>query len=302
MVDGYLTKIQKFSVHDGPGIRTTVFLKGCPLECMWCQNPETIRAKPEVTFDANRCVHCAKCIEVCPQACFSQIKDDPENPEHVALHFDSRSCDQCGLCVPACPVEALKWTSEKWAADAVIEKVMDDKEYYAYSGGGLTLSGGEPLQQINFAADLAQRAKTRGLHVTIDTAAYVPYASFERILPYADLFLYDLKFIDDERHRKYIGKSNKLILDNFKKLCQTDKEVIVRIPMIPDVNDDADNLAAIENFAKACRTDIEINQIPWNAFMPEKYEMIGQQAFTVRKKNSEVPFFTLALPQAFNKI
>lgn len=294
MVYGYLTKIQKFSVHDGPGIRTTIFLKGCPLECMWCQNPETIRAKPDVTFDTNRCIQCAKCIEVCPQHCFTQ--------PNGKLHFNSLTCDQCGLCVEHCPVEALKWTAEKWATEDLILKVLEDKAYYDCSGGGLTLSGGEPMQQIDFACDMAKRAKGHGIHVTIDTAAYVPYKSFEKILPYADLFLYDLKFIDESLHQKYIGKSNKLILENFKRLCQTDKAIFVRIPCIPNVTETEENLKQIETFARQCRSDIPINRIPWNPFMAEKYEMIGLKSFLHRNQEPGYDLLhTLALPVAFNR-
>ncbi len=296
MVEGYITKIQRFSIHDGPGIRTTIFTKGCSLECMWCQNPETIRRRPEITFDVNKCVSCGECIKVCPQNCFSQHEGK--------LHFNSSSCDQCGKCVPACPVQALKWTAEKWSTDAILERILQDKEYYDLSGGGLTLSGGEPLFQINFAADLAAKAKAHNLHVTFDTAAHVPYTSFEKVLPYADLFLFDLKFIDNDLHKKYIGKANTHILENFRRLCETDKRIIVRIPMIPDVTDTEENLAAIESFSRSCRQDIEINQIPFNAFMPEKYEMIGQPSYLDRQKNPAQPdlaALTIALPLSFNR-
>ncbi len=267
-MNGYVTKIQKFSVHDGPGIRTTVFLKGCPLACSWCQNPETIFERPDVMFNSVDCIGCKKCIEVCPKDCFSW-KD--------STVFRSDKCDQCGLCVENCPVGALQWSSREMSSKEVLVHVMQDKAFYDRSGGGMTLSGGEPLNQLDFSCDLASKAKAAGLHVVVDTSGHVPFAAFEKIRPFADLYLYDIKLFDASTHKKYTGRSNELILENFQKLCRSGAEIIVRVPLIPGVTDAQENIRSIKSFVEGCKKGIKIEQIPFNLLAEEKYRMIGKK-------------------------
>jgi len=203
---GLITNIQRFSVHDGPGVRTTVFFSGCPLACVWCHNPEALKGYPEVLHYSDNCIGCRKCIEVCPRNCFSW-KDK--------IEFKSVNCDQCGLCIDNCPASALKWSSKEYSSSAILDEVMRDRVYYDISGGGITLSGGEPLHQFDFCYDLVTKAKALSLHVTVDTCGYFSNDALNKIIPFVDLFLYDIKFIDDNLHRKHTGVSNEVILSNF---------------------------------------------------------------------------------------
>ena len=268
-MDGLITNIQRFSVHDGPGIRTTVFLKGCPLSCIWCQNPETISCYPEILFFQNHCIKCKKCIEVCPDNCFSW-----GNERNT---FSSDHCNQCGACTDSCPAGALTWSSSYRSADDILEEVMKDKLYYDISGGGITFSGGEPLHQTDFLHDLVSKSKTLDLHVAVDTSGYVATEKLTKVIPFVDLFLYDIKFIDNGLHRKYTGHSNELILGNFKKLFAARKKIVVRVPLIPGIADTKKNLSEITDFVKSCSEGIEINYIPFNNLIRQKYNMLGKK-------------------------
>lgn len=267
-MNGLITNIQKFSVHDGPGIRTTVFLKGCPLSCVWCQNPETISSYPEILFFQNRCIKCKKCIEVCSDNCFSWDE---------GISFSSDHCNQCGVCVDNCSTGALIWSSSYRSADDILGKVMKDKSYYDLSGGGITFSGGEPLHQTDFLHDLISKSKTLDIHVAVDTSGYMATEAIIKAMPFIDLFLYDIKFIDDELHKKYTGKSNDIILANFRKLYEAGARVIVRVPLIPGITDTQKNLSQINCFVESFPNKIEINYIPFNKLAVEKYRMIGKE-------------------------
>lgn len=264
---GLITKMQRFSVHDGPGIRTTIFLKGCPLSCSWCHNPETISEQREVILLSAKCVQCEKCIVGCAKGCFSLA---------AGLQFDDRSCDQCGQCVDICPTAALQWSAVELSVDDVMKEVSKDQSFYEHSGGGLTLSGGEPLSQIDFCLELAGRAKQAGWHVALDTSGHVPWPDLQKAISNVDLFLFDLKFIDDDLHEKYTGASNTLILENFRQLSATQRDIIVRTPMVPGITDGQDNLSAIASFVNNCRRGIRIEHIPFNALAAQKYSMLGR--------------------------
>ncbi len=268
---GLITKIQRFSVHDGPGIRTTVFFKGCPLSCTWCQNPENITSHPEILYFHTNCIECKTCIEVCPNHCFSWEE---------RIKFKSDNCNQCGVCLEDCPVSALKWSSKKISSRKILEEVMRDKAFYDISGGGITLSGGEPLHQIEFCQDIVSRSKALGLHITLDTSGYVANEKLKKIIPFIDLFLYDIKFIDDDLHEKYTGKSNGIILENFQKLCEAKKCIVVRVPLIPRITDSEKNLLQIKNFVQNCKRQIEIDYIPFNSLMAQKYHLLGKEYLT----------------------
>lgn len=264
---GLITHIQRFSVHDGPGIRTTVFFKGCPLSCLWCQNPEAMSDRPEVIFHSEQCIACKTCLSVCFRKCMS-LKGK--------ISFKNNNCDQCGVCIDHCPVHALRWSSEAMSIREVLDVVLKDQVYYDISGGGITLSGGEPLRQSEFCKELLKKSKKEKLHTTLDTSGYAPIKIFESIIPLVDLFLFDIKFINPQLHKKHTGLSNSPILANFRKLCQAGKKIIVRIPLIPDYTDSKKNLNEIEEFVRQQDNGIKIEKLPFNPLMEKKYRMLGR--------------------------
>lgn len=265
-MNGLVNKIQRFSIHDGPGIRTTVFLKGCPLSCSWCQNPETKTDNIEVLFFFSRCIACRKCLELCPEHCFSW---------EGKIRFRSDKCDQCGLCIESCPSGALTWSATRMSVDEILHEVLKDRMYYDLSKGGITISGGEPLHQLNFCEDLVIKAKESGLNVAVDTSGYVKTEALLRIMPFVDLFLYDIKVINDVLHKKYTGVSNDIILANFRKLCELKKNTIVRIPLIPGITDGQENISQIKKFVRHISKEIKIDYIPFNTLIEQKYRMLG---------------------------
>jgi len=266
---GSITNIQRFSIHDGPGIRTTIFFQSCPLSCLWCQNPEAMDECKKVLFFHNKCISCKTCIQACPEKCFSYNKK---------IIFDSNNCTRCGLCIENCHVDALKWSSNKMDIGEVLKEIIKDKVYYEASGGGITFSGGEPLNQFDFCLRLANKLKEKNIHIAIDTSGYVESKKLEKINPFVDLYLYDIKFIEGELHKKYTGESNELILTNFKNLCKANKEIIVRVPLVPDITDTKKNLNEINDFVKKCRKDVKIQHIPFNNLFSQKFEMIGRKS------------------------
>lgn len=267
MIKGRVTKIQRFSVHDGPGIRTTVFFQGCPLSCAWCQNPENIRDRAEVMYNEMFCAHCCACLKGCPRGCFT-FKEK--------IFFNSTNCDQCGRCLEICPTGSLQWSSKEMSADEILLEVVRDKGFYDFSGGGVTFSGGEPLRQLEFCKEIAAKVKTKGIKIAIDTSGYVSFNAFIEIMHFIDLFLFDIKIFDETDHKKYTGQSNRLILDNFRRLCETDKPMLVRVPLIPGINDQEENLYKIHTFVENCRRGVEIEHVPFNVLIKNKYQMIGK--------------------------
>lgn len=241
MTTGYISNIQRFSVHDGPGIRTTVFLKGCTLRCFWCHNPETIRPRPEVQFFPNRCIGCAACVDVCPEG----AQGFDENGTRV---FDREKCVACGKCVEVCYAEALVFSAKAMTAEAVVDEILLDRAFYENSGGGVTLSGGEPALQAEFSREILERCRAAGLHTAIETAANVPWESLAALLPHTDLVMMDLKHMDSAKHHDAVGAPNTLLLANARRLVETGKPIIFRIPVIPTVNDTPEEVAAIAAF------------------------------------------------------
>jgi pyruvate formate lyase activating enzyme len=262
-----VSNIQKFSLHDGPGIRTTVFLEGCPLSCDWCQNPETVHSYPKVVFNKGDCVECLSCIEICDKNCF-QLGS--------GIEFDSTECNQCGICVEECRGEALRWSSKQLSVDDVLKEILKDKPYYDISGGGLTISGGEPLNHPGFCLELAYKAKQQGIHVAVDTCGLVSPVELKKVKDSFDLFLFDLKFIDNTLHQTYAHASNSQILKNFEILVRSGKEIEVRVPLIPNITDSQDNLRKIEDFVRAFNYNIKIIHVPFNYLYIDKYKMIGK--------------------------
>lgn len=264
-----IADISRFSTHDGPGIRTTVFLKGCPLSCAWCHNPETISPTPEVGYVARKCIGCGECVRVCPEGAH-RIDDGT----HV---FDRALCVACGACAEVCLAEALTFYGREMTAAEIVSIALKDRTFYEQTGGGLTLSGGEPLLQAEACADVLGMAKREGLHTAVDTCGAVPWEAFERVLLLTDLFLYDLKQTDPALHRKYTGADNALILQNLRRLSESDAAIEIRIPVIPGVNDDA----RFREEADALLGDLAgiraVKRLDFNPYARSKYEAVGRE-------------------------
>lgn len=250
-----LFDIQRNSFVDGPGIRTTVFFKGCNLKCAWCHNPESQSAKPQMMFYRDKCTGCGKCREICLT---------PEN------------CTLCGKCTFYCPVDARKVCGKEYTVDEVFAEIIKDKAFYENSDGGVTFSGGECMLQIDFLTEILKKCKENGIHTAVDTAGYIPFERFEKILPYTDLFLYDIKCFDNEKHKKYVGVENELILENLKKLFQANAKVWIRIPVISDVNDSAGEMQSIKTFLNQNGKPEKIELLPYHIMGENKYAAIGR--------------------------
>jgi pyruvate formate lyase activating enzyme len=276
---GFVFNIQRFSTHDGPGIRTTVFLKGCPLHCFWCHNPEGLNPRQEVHFFSERCILCGECVILCEQDAH-QIQD--------GLHtYDRSRCVQCGRCIEACCAGAVEFTGKVMTAEDVFEEVMRDEAFYETSHGGITISGGEPLLQYDFTSRLLELSKASGLHTALETTLYRKWNEIVPLLPLVDLFLVDLKLMDAVQHRAVTGVSNRRILSNARKLAGTDKSIIFHTPVIPNVNDNPAAIAAIVQFVQelvqlregklpsASDPDISLELLPFHRLAGGKYESLG---------------------------
>lgn len=250
--------IERNSFVDGPGIRTTVFFKGCNLHCAWCHNPESQSGEAQMMWYRNKCTGCGVCKEKCPH--------------HLT------SCELCGRCTLYCPHDAREICGKEYTVDEVLKEILKDKMFYETSGGGVTFSGGECMLQIDFLEEMLKECKKNGIHTAVDTAGQVPFDKFERILPYTDLFLYDVKCYDSETHKKYTGVGNKLILENLAKLLQSHQSVWVRIPIVPSVNDSLEEMTAIRHFFDTYGQPENIELLPYHAMGEHKYEAIGRQA------------------------
>jgi pyruvate formate lyase activating enzyme len=234
----YIFDIQRFSIHDGPGIRSVVFTKGCPLRCQWCQNPESQKSRAEIAFYANKCTNCNKCVEICPTKAI-----DP-----VTKISNYSLCTACGACVEVCENEARKMIGQLKHVDEVISELLKDIDFYNNSKGGVTFSGGEPLMFPEYLMKVIQKLKEEHIHINIETCGQFDFERAEPLLPLLDIIFYDLKLMDSNKHKKYIGIDNKTILNNFKKLNQVFQNIQVRIPLIPSVNDDIENIKEICTF------------------------------------------------------
>lgn len=265
---GTIYNIQRFSLHDGPGIRTTVFFKGCPLDCVWCHNPESKEQKPEISFHAEKCIKCGYCVLVCPQKCHAF-----EESKHV---FDRTNCIRCGLCTQKCYAKALERIGYQITADEVVAQAVADRAFYEKSGGGLTLSGGEPMAQPEFATEIAQKAKKAGLHICIETCGFCNTGDMMKIASYVDLFLIDYKITDSAEHQKYTGVTNKLILQNLKALDDCGKKIILRCPMISEINLNNGHVEGITTLVRSLKNIVEIDLEPYHPLGISKCEQLGK--------------------------
>lgn len=265
---GVIFDIKRYALHDGPGIRTTVFFKGCPLRCWWCHNPESQVASPELMFQKNRCTGCGDCLAACEEGALSLTGGE--------LSIARDRCTRCGACAIACQAEALMMSGQEMTVAEVIAEIERDSLFYDESGGGVTFSGGEPLMQPDFLAELLRTCRARGLHTALDTSGYAPWATLERVSEDVSLFLYDLKLMDDRKHREFTGVSNELILANLRELARRGSAIIIRLPLIPGINDDPENIRRTGEFVASLARPCPINILPYHRAGIAKYTKLGR--------------------------
>lgn len=262
-VSGMIYNIQRFSIHDGPGIRTTVFLKGCPLSCFWCHNPESQSRQPEIFLNREKCTSCGLCIPAC-----SVSANSFDSQGSIAI--DRKRCSGCGQCVGACPAGARTLMGKEYTVDEVMDVVIRDKKYYRSSGGGVTISGGEPLAQPEFACAVLKRCREEGIHTLVETSGFAAWETLEAVLQYTDLVYYDIKCIDAERHKNGTGVRNERILENAVKTAKI-VSMLVRVPVIPYFNDDPEELEKIAVFARDRLGQETIELLKYNKLCQSKY-------------------------------
>jgi len=268
-IKGMIFDVKKFAIHDGPGIRTTIFFKGCPLRCWWCHNPEGQSPERELWWWKGRCSGCGDCLRAC--------EEDALSLEDGSLSIARGRCTLCGACCEACHHEALEIVGREVTVAQVLEELERDTVFYDESGGGVTISGGEPLMQPAFLATLLRGCKGRGFHTTVDTSGFASPEVLAGVRKDVDLFLYDLKLMDDERHRRFTGVSNELILENLRMLSTEGHSLIVRIPIIPGINDDDENIRDMGRFAASLPQPYPIDLLPYHRAGMDKYGRLGQE-------------------------
>ena len=262
---GIITDLKRFAIHDGDGIRTTVFFKGCPLRCIWCHNPEGLSAKPQLAYYAHKCVGCGECARVCPSQAHIMT-----NQAHV---YDRHLCIGCGKCAKACLGDALTFYGKEMTVDELLPLLLEDKAFYENSGGGVTLSGGECLMQADFCAELLKRLKENGIHTAVDTCGSIPENALDTVMPYTDVFLYDIKAYDGEIHTKCTGRSNQQILKNLKYLDECGKNIEIRIPYVPGYN--ADQVEKIAYFLSDLKHVTKIRVLAYHNYAGSKYAALN---------------------------
>src|SRR6056297_2448740 len=282
--NGLIYDIKKFSIHDGPGIRTTVFLKGCPLNCLWCHNPEGICPGTSFFYDEKKCLSCLSCVRHCPQDCIII------NNRQIQIDLDQ--CTQCNTCVSVCPSNALTRNGVYYSSEELMNLIKKDSPFYDESSGGVTFSGGEPLLQFDFLVDMLNKCKEHGINTTVDTSGYATINQFERIRAFTDLFLYDLKLADEAEHMQYTGVSNHMIMENLKFLLSQNAKIWIRIPLIPGINDTQENIDATLSILKKSGFSGRIHLLAYHDLstvkiekMLEKLPQNIKKAITQKNKN-----------------
>ncbi|HEY40652.1 MAG TPA: glycyl-radical enzyme activating protein [Dehalococcoidia bacterium] len=271
---GLVFLIQRYSVQDGPGLRTTIFMKGCPLRCQWCQNPESLKPYPELMSHDTKCMLLGKCVETCPVGAITIHQQQ-------SRQIDRSICDLCFKCVDACPTRALSKVGEYMTIKEVMAEIERDELFYHRSGGGVTISGGEPLFQWQFVLRLLEACKQRHLHTALDTSGYARWAVLQKVLENVDLVLYDIKHMDSELHKKSTGKSNRLILSNLR-MISPQKKVWLRFPLVPGFNDSRKNLTELGRLGREIGVE-KVSILPYHKLAEEKYRQLG-----IRRKVSNI--------------
>ena len=266
-MSGTIFDIKHFAVHDGPGIRTTVFFKGCPLRCVWCHNPESLSKNTQLGYVSQNCTACKRCASVCPTGAHTV-----ENGTHT---FIREKCIKCGKCAGVCYGKNLTLYGREATVEEIIAVVLEDEDFYESSGGGITLSGGECLIQADFCEKLLKAAKENGLHTAVDTCGYVPRESLDKVTPYTDLFLYDIKAFDEDVHKKCTGVSNKIILENLIYLDGIGKKIEIRIPFVPNYN--SQEIEKRGAFLKELKSLVGVRILPYHNYAITKYESLGME-------------------------
>jgi pyruvate formate lyase activating enzyme len=268
MSSGTIFDIKRYAINDGPGIRTAVFFKGCPLECWWCHNPEGQAGQPQLMLRKNRCKLSQACVKVCPQGAISW-NDGPD--------VDWEKCDQCGKCAEVCYAGGLEMVGRNVTADEVIAEVLRDVPFYDQSGGGVTFTGGEPMLQAKFLKETLILCKEHHIHTAVDTSGHTSWENLHSIISLVDLFLYDVKLMNNIQHIKYTSVSNKLILNNLRRLVEAGAHIIVRIPLIPGINDDDENLELCAATLVELPTLDGIEVMPYHEIGTAKYKALGKK-------------------------
>lgn len=269
MIKGIIFDLQKFALHDGPGIRTTVFLKGCELRCKWCCNPESQVKAPQLSYDSKKCTHCLECTAVCKTGALKA------NQGKLEVTFDR--CNSCGKCIRECTPDALKIYGWETDAHLLIREVKKDKSYFDNSSGGLTISGGDAIFQPEFAAEILKEAKANGIHTCLETSGYCKQEILDKLTPLTDLFLFDFKHYKDADHQKYTDVSNQPILANLDRLCRSGKPVILRCPIIPGVNNNLQHFKAIAELGNKYDSISQVEVMAFHDWGFHKYEQIGRK-------------------------
>jgi pyruvate formate lyase activating enzyme len=266
-MEGIVFDIQRFALHDGPGIRTTVFLKGCPLHCVWCCNPESVKSSPQLAFIEKNCSMCRNCITACKENVFSFCGEN--------LKTDFSNCNLCGDCIEACDTGALKLFGYRLSADAVIAEVIKDISFYNNSGGGLTLSGGEPLAQPDFAIEILEGAKKYNIHTCVETSGFVNKNLILKTIPFIDMYLFDFKIASESMHQKYTSAGNRMILENLELLIKNGCSLILRCPIVPGINNDDMHFKSIAELSRKYPGLKGVELMPYHNWGIDKYKQIG---------------------------
>jgi len=269
---GLVSDFQRFSIHDGPGIRTIVFLKGCPLHCTWCANPEAISARPEIMLIPHNCIGCGKCIEACPSKCFGES-------DGAVCSIDRDRCllPECGKCQRVCYANAVNISGRYLTVEEVMDVVLRDREFYERTKGGITFSGGEPFAQPDFLLELARTAKVLKLHTAVETCGHVSWNIFDSVLDYLDIVLYDLKHMDPDRHLQGTGVNNRIILENAKRIDASGKPIRIRLPLIPEFNDSEENVRATAEFIKGFSNLEALDILPYHRMGEPKWGQLDRE-------------------------
>ncbi len=282
---GQIYNIQRYSLHDGPGIRTTVFLKGCPLSCAWCHNPESQQLSPQLMVNPTLCMGCHECVKGCETGAL--LAADKQ------MKVIDNQCILCGACQKACPAGAIEIIGKGYTLEQVVSEVLKDRTFYDSSGGGVTLSGGEPLQQWTFALALVKALKKEKIHITLDTSGHEQWAHLEPFLGLVDLYLYDVKHMDPDRHRRWTGVDNLRILDNLERLMDQGEKIWIRLPLIPGINDQEDHLHDLAAFVSRGQGVDKVCLLPYHGFAAGKYDQLGM-VYDMKDKKKPGPDRILA--------